>query len=46
MRQFVRSHPDYKKDSVVSETVAYDLMEQCALIGEGKLSPPELFGRK
>jgi hypothetical protein len=26
IRNFVRSHPDYKKDSVVSQTINYDLL--------------------
>lgn len=44
MRNFVRSHPAYKKDSVVSDEIAYDLMVACKEIGEGKLHVPELLG--
>ncbi len=44
LRNFVRNHPDYKNDSVVSDTIAYDLMVACKEIGEGKLHVPELLG--
>eukprot|EP00536_Pseudo-nitzschia_multiseries_P008446 jgi/Psemu1/319394/estExt_fgenesh1_pm.C_2140008 len=44
LRNFVRSHPDYKNDSHVSDTIAYDLMVACRDIGEGKLRAPELLG--
>jgi len=44
LRNFVRNHPDYKNDSHVSETIAYDLMVACKNIGEGKLHVPELLG--
>lgn len=44
MRTFVRSHPAYKGDSVVSDEIAYDLMTACKDIGEGKLHIPELLG--
>mmetsp|Transcript_6392 Transcript_6392/g.9142 ORF Transcript_6392/g.9142 Transcript_6392/m.9142 type:complete len:953 (-) Transcript_6392:1080-3938(-) len=44
MRNFVRSHPSYKGDSVVSDDIAYDLMVACKEIGEGKLHVPELLG--
>ena len=44
MRNFVRNHPAYKGDSVVSDEIAYDLMLACRDIGEGKLHVPELLG--
>ncbi|KAL7539988.1 hypothetical protein ACHAXR_010656, partial [Thalassiosira sp. AJA248-18] len=44
IRNFVRSHEDYKFDSVVSDSIAYDLMVACKDIGEGKRSEPELLG--
>lgn len=44
MRNFVRTHPAYKGDSVVSDEIAYDLMMTCRDIGEGKLHIPELLG--
>ncbi|WAR15901.1 GSH1-like protein [Mya arenaria] len=34
MRDFVTSHPDYKQDSVVTETINYDLLMKCAKISE------------
>lgn len=27
MRKFIRSHPDYKFDSVISDTINYDLLK-------------------
>lgn len=43
-RNFVRNHPAYKGDSVVSDEIAFDLMQACKDIGEGKLHVPELLG--
>merc|ERR1711971_178302 len=34
MRNFVLEHPDYKKDSVVTETINYDLLKECVKIQE------------
>lgn len=45
MRRFVQSHPDYAHDSVVSSSIAYDLLMECQAIGEGKLQCPELLGK-
>lgn len=44
IRRFVRSHPEYEGDSVVSQAIAYDLMIACKEIGEGKRHEPELLG--
>jgi glutamate--cysteine ligase catalytic subunit len=44
IRQFVQSHPDYKHDSVVSPSIAYDLMIACKEIGEGERPCPEILG--
>eukprot|EP01031_Cornospumella_fuschlensis_P029942 gene29942-36163_t len=44
MRQFVSCHPDYKQDSVVPPSVAYDLLMRCQDIGEGKVPCPEVLG--
>jgi hypothetical protein len=45
-REFVKSHPGYKKDSVVTQEIAHDLMKRCADIGEGRVNVPELLGDK
>ncbi|KIV87026.1 hypothetical protein PV11_02598 [Exophiala sideris] len=37
MRQFVHSHKDYQQDSIVSETVCYDLLKVVKDLGDGKL---------
>mmetsp|Transcript_7533 Transcript_7533/g.16323 ORF Transcript_7533/g.16323 Transcript_7533/m.16323 type:complete len:99 (-) Transcript_7533:75-371(-) len=44
MRRFVRAHPAYKFDSVVSDEIAHDLMVACQEIGEGKRHEPDLTG--
>lgn len=44
MRQFVTTHKDYKHDSIVSESIAHDLMVRCNDIGLGKVPCPEVLG--
>jgi hypothetical protein len=44
IREFVQSHPDYRHDSVISDSIAYDLMIACKQIGEGERPCPELYG--
>ena len=44
MRSYIRKHPDYKFDSVVSSRIATDLMATCHRIGQGLEKPPELYG--
>ena len=44
MRRFICSHPDYKKDSVVSEVITYDLIRTAREISEGYTPCPELTG--
>lgn len=43
-RKFVQSHPAYKKDSVVSDEIAHDLLVEIAAIAEGRKAAPELLG--
>ncbi|XP_002168552.2 glutamate--cysteine ligase catalytic subunit isoform X1 [Hydra vulgaris] len=43
IRSFIRSHPLYKFDSVVSKEITYDLMKKCVKISNGEESCPELF---
>lgn len=45
IRRYVELHPDYKEDSVVSESVCYDLMNTLQRISQGELGAPELFGK-
>jgi glutamate--cysteine ligase catalytic subunit len=45
LRRSVVRHADYGKDSVVSETICYDLMETCRDITCGKIGAPDLLGR-
>ncbi|KAG2516490.1 hypothetical protein BBO99_00007997 [Phytophthora kernoviae] len=44
MRRFVRSHADYRHDSVVPHSTAFDLLTECQQIGEGLKQCPELLG--
>ena len=43
-RDFIRAHPDYKKDSVVSPLIAKDLLQRCHDIGVGDAHEPSLLG--
>ncbi|XP_064652181.1 glutamate--cysteine ligase catalytic subunit-like [Lineus longissimus] len=45
MREFVTSHPEYKKDSVVSNEIEYDLLKKCDGIMRGLEPCPELLGK-
>ena len=42
IRNFVHNHPDYKKDSVVSDNINYDLVCRCDDITRGKVIDPTL----
>ncbi|XP_022119761.2 glutamate--cysteine ligase catalytic subunit [Pieris rapae] len=44
IRQFVTSHPEYKKDSVVSEKINYDLLKTAHGIQTGAIPAPTLLG--
>lgn len=43
LRRFVRRHKDYKFDSVINETISYDLIKEVISISNGD-DKPELFG--
>jgi len=43
MRNYIRTHPLYKFDSVVSQEICYDLMKKCDRITNGEEKCPELF---
>ncbi|KAF8322226.1 glutamate-cysteine ligase catalytic subunit [Clavulina sp. PMI_390] len=43
IRNFIRSHPDYKHDSVVSDEINFDLMGALEEIERGTLKAPELL---
>nr|AFP33287.1 gamma-glutamylcysteine synthetase [Dugesia japonica] len=43
MRDFVRNHPEYSKDSIVTEKINYDLMKEIDLRSKGKSKPPSLL---
>ena len=44
MRDYIRSHSDYKLDSHVSESIMYDLAMTCDGISRGSVQCPALFG--
>ncbi|KAJ1958734.1 glutamate--cysteine ligase [Dipsacomyces acuminosporus] len=46
MRSFVRSHPEYKLDSVVSHEINYDLVVALDDIAHGERLAPELLGNR
>ncbi|SPO28439.1 probable gamma-glutamylcysteine synthetase [Ustilago trichophora] len=40
IRQYVRNHPEYKGDSVVSQKINYDMIKQLDLIERGEVDAP------
>jgi glutamate--cysteine ligase catalytic subunit len=46
MRKFIRSHPDYKFDSILSETINYDLLNTIQKISKAEYFPEEMYGPK
>ncbi|KAJ2765050.1 glutamate--cysteine ligase [Coemansia nantahalensis] len=44
IRKFVQNHPAYKRDSVVSSEINYDLIVALDDISSGRRAAPELFG--
>lgn len=45
MRSYIRAHPSYAHDSVVSEDVCYDLVRHMESVARGEVAAPELLGR-
>lgn len=45
IREFVRSHPDYKFDSVVSQEINYDLIKRIDAIERGEVVEDSLLGK-
>ena len=43
MREFVQNHPEYKQDSVVTDSINCDLMKLCADITSGEVHCPKLL---
>ena len=44
MRQQILSHPAYAKDSVVTQEIAFDVLQRCRAVSEGKDAAPKLLG--
>eukprot|EP01127_Copromyxa_protea_P000678 TRINITY_DN10581_c0_g1_i1.p1 TRINITY_DN10581_c0_g1~~TRINITY_DN10581_c0_g1_i1.p1 ORF type:complete len:614 (-),score=139.19 TRINITY_DN10581_c0_g1_i1:23-1864(-) len=44
IRKFITSHPDYKKDSLVTHGITYDLLQKISLIQKGQEKSSELYG--
>ncbi|KAF9572782.1 hypothetical protein BGW38_008488, partial [Lunasporangiospora selenospora] len=44
MRHFIHNHPEYKQDSVVSESINFDMVKTIEKINKGEISAPELLG--
>lgn len=43
IREYVRSHPDYKFDSVVSPSMNYDMLKRLDAIERGEVEAPALL---
>ena len=44
IRSKIRSHPAYKFDSVVSDEITYDVMQEAMKLANGEISSYELLG--
>ena len=44
MRDFIRAHPDYEHDSVISESIQKDLIKHCSDISNGVVQDATLLG--
>ncbi|TRY96963.1 hypothetical protein DNTS_033570 [Danionella cerebrum] len=44
MREYVSHHPQYKQDSVITDKINYDMLQECDLIAKGQKKCPELIG--
>ena len=44
IRKCVQDHKEYRKDSVVSDKIAYDLLLHLKAVSEGTVDCPELIG--
>lgn len=44
IRKFVLNHHDYQNDSIISEKIAYDLVNHLLKIQSGEIRPKDLFG--
>jgi glutamate--cysteine ligase catalytic subunit len=44
MRKFVKEHPAYQHDSVITQQIAHDLLTTCHGIGTGAIPCPEILG--
>ncbi|KAL1504363.1 hypothetical protein AB1Y20_010769 [Prymnesium parvum] len=46
MRRKVATHPSYQHDSVVPSDVAYDIVQACTAIAEGRAREPMVLGKQ
>ena len=44
IRNYIKNHPKYNKDSIVTEEINYDLISHLLDIQNGLIKPKELFG--
>ena len=44
IRNFVKNHPKYKRDSIITEEINYDLIKHILKIQNNEIKPEELFG--
>jgi glutamate--cysteine ligase catalytic subunit len=43
LREQAVAHPDYRRDSIVTDDMCHDLMARCAAVASGALAAPELL---
>ena len=46
MRDLVLNHPEYQKDSIVSDQICYELVSRTTLLGTGDKWDKDLLGPK
>jgi hypothetical protein len=44
IRRYVYAHPDYKRDSIITPSIAHDLLMTCQGVGDGSIPCPEILG--
>ena len=44
IRDFVHRHPHYKQDSVINDSINYDLLKTLSKLSKGEIQAPELIG--
>jgi glutamate--cysteine ligase catalytic subunit len=44
-REFILKHPDYKQNSIITESINYDLLKHVLKIQNKEVIPEKLYGK-